>query len=84
MTQIPGYYTRQEAAALLDLSTQRIGAIAQRDAWTGYWLYVREDVDRTAIKQDAQHAWAILRIPRSLWGAACPSCGWKRPKKPAR
>jgi hypothetical protein len=91
MSQIPGYYTRPQAAALLGLSGQRIAVIAQRDDWTAYqvgrsWLYVKDDVDRTALKMDAQRAWAILRIPRHLWGAwwladvdeihvlPCPTC----------
>jgi hypothetical protein len=91
MSQLPGYYTRPQAATLLGVSGQRVAVIAQRDDWTAYqvgrsWLYVKFDVDRTALKMDAQRAWAILRIPRHLWGAwwladpdrfttlTCPDC----------
>lgn len=92
MTQIPGYYTRSESAALFNISGQRIADIARRDDWAEYkigryCLYAAEDVERTAIKLDAQKAWAILKIPRSLWGSwwladvdeildvECPACG---------
>jgi predicted RNA-binding Zn-ribbon protein involved in translation (DUF1610 family) len=92
MTQIPGYYTRKEIAAILGISNERISKIAQRDKWTEYkigryTLYPIEDIQRTALKMDAQKAWAILGIPRHLWGAwwladtdeiidlICPTCG---------
>jgi len=71
---IPGYYTRQGAADLLEVTPQRVSAIARRDKWHKSrigpsWLYNQADVEHTFVKTQARRAWLILGIPSKLWRA---------------
>lgn len=92
MTQVPNYYTRREATDLLGVSAARVGKIAERDDWAAVrvgssFLHPKEDVERSALKREAQKAWRALGIPHNLWGSwwladtdefemfPCPDCG---------
>jgi predicted RNA-binding Zn-ribbon protein involved in translation (DUF1610 family) len=73
VNKIPGYYTTAEAADLLQLSRQRVSAIARQEGWEVTRvgrsnLYAVADVQRRARLQQAQAAWRLLAIPYNRWG----------------